>query len=238
MKNAILSLAALIVFMFCVDFGLMIALLRVAPSFSLATISLIDAVVLVFLSYPVLHFLVYRNLTRQVNKCEALGKFNEALLDTIPFGIDIVDGYGNLLFISNKIKRMVGSDIKGKKCWELYRDDKKQCVDCPLRKGIKIGETSSVETGGCFGGMSVEITHTGMIYNNQKAILETFQDISGRVRDAQLKEDYYNIVTHELRSPLGVVKEAVDLVASGEMGPLGDKQKRLIEMTAKNVDKL
>jgi PAS domain S-box-containing protein len=67
--------------------------------------------------------------------------FSESLLKTIPFGMDIVDEKGNVLFQSDNLLRIFGEETIGKKCWEFYRDDKNQCPDCPLHRGITIGET-------------------------------------------------------------------------------------------------
>jgi len=107
-------------------------------------------------------------------------EFNQSLLQTIPFGMDIVDEFGNILYLSEKIKQHFGDDSLGKKCWDLYRDDKKQCSDCPLHYGINVGETKTNETNGVLGGKTFEIYHTGMIFNGQKALLEAFIDITER----------------------------------------------------------
>ena len=85
--------------------------------------------------------------------------FNETLLKTIPFGMDIVDETGTVLFQSDAIKRVFGNIETGKKCWDLYRDDKTQCVNCPLNSGIVIGETKIYETGGVIGSRAFEISH-------------------------------------------------------------------------------
>ncbi len=107
-------------------------------------------------------------------------EFNNSLLQTIPFGMDIVDENGNILFLSDNLKRYHGEIAPGKKCWDLYRDDKRQCSDCPLHAGITIGETSLYEAHGVLGGKVFEIYHTGMIFNGKKAMLEVFVDITER----------------------------------------------------------
>ena len=45
--------------------------------------------------------------------------FNNALLASIPFGMDIVDSEGNILFMNRKLQIMFGSEAIGKKCWAL-----------------------------------------------------------------------------------------------------------------------
>ncbi len=109
-------------------------------------------------------------------------EFNQLLLKTIPFGMDIVDEKGNILYLSDRLKQQIGEDSLGKKCWNLFRDDHKQCSTCPLQNGISQGETNTIEAYGLFGGKIFEVTHTGMIYNGQAAMLEIFMDITDRKR--------------------------------------------------------
>ena len=107
---------------------------------------------------------------------------NQSLLQTIPFGMDIVDEHGNILFINDSLKLQVQYKNEGQKCWELYRDDKKQCLDCPLFTDIKIGETQSYISHNVMGGRTFEIVHTGMIFQGKKAMLEIFIDITERLK--------------------------------------------------------
>jgi len=107
-------------------------------------------------------------------------KFNNSLLQTIPFGMDIVDEEGNVLFQNENFRKISGPGTIGKKCWELYRDDKKQCTDCPLLRGVKIGLTETYESHGILGGRIFDISYTGMMFKDKKAILEIFIDITER----------------------------------------------------------
>ena len=102
----------------------------------------------------------------------------QSLLQTIPFGMNIVDMNGTILFMSDSLKLQVGENIESKKCWELYHDDKKQCKECPLITGIEIAETKSCESYGIFGGKIFQVVQTGMIFENKRAILEIFIDIT------------------------------------------------------------
>ncbi|MFC1703902.1 PAS domain S-box protein [Candidatus Omnitrophota bacterium] len=116
---------------------------------------------------------------------EKISAFDETLLRTIPFGMDIVDEQGNILFLNAKLKSIFGENAIGKKCWDLYRDDKKQCGNCPIKQPIEIGETSTIETSGALSGKSLQITHTGMLYEGKKAILEIFEDITERKKSEE-----------------------------------------------------
>ena len=107
-------------------------------------------------------------------------EFNKSLLKTIPFGMSIVDETGNIIFISDSFKNIFKEEAVGKKCWDLYRDDKTQCGDCPLKKDINIGETLELESENILNGKTFQISHTAMIYQGKKAVLEIFQDITER----------------------------------------------------------
>jgi len=64
--------------------------------------------------------------------------FNHLLVQTIPFGMDIVDEEGHILFVSDNLKEQFRVTGTEKHCWEIYRDDKTQCTGCPLISGVDL----------------------------------------------------------------------------------------------------
>ncbi len=55
---------------------------------------------------------------------------------------------------------------------------------------------------------------------------------------SRLKDDFVSIVAHELRNPIGIVREAASLILDGLVGPVPEKQKQYIEMIKKTGDRL
>lgn len=150
-------------------------------------------------------------------KLIAANELNDTLLKTIPFGIDIVDGEGNILYLNDKMKDIFGQEALGKKCYHLYKDDKKQCESCPLKNGVHLGRTRGIEVSGVMGGKTFLISHTGMFYQNKKATLEIFEDITDykktqeKLVASQRLADIgrmAGVIAHEFRNQLGVIRNA------------------------------
>lgn len=164
--------------------------------------------------------IVVRDITdrkRKEDEVRRTNEFNQALLNTIPFAMDIVDKEGNILFASNKLQKALGSDIIGKKCWDMYKDDKKQCDRCPLKNDLKIGETSGVDVHGAFGGKIFKVVHTGMVFQNKIAIMEIFRDITEQkslekaIQDARI---YAENIVNTVRDPLVVLDENLKIISA------------------------
>ncbi len=175
-------------------------------------------------------------------------ELNSSLLRTIPFGMDIVDECGNILFMCENLQKIFGSEVVGKKCWELYRDDKCQCINCPLLTGINIGQTEIYETDGVMGGRTFQISHTGMLFQGRKAMLEIFQDITERKRGEnelieakkkaeesnRLKSAFLNNMSHEIRTPMNAIMGFSSLMLEAN----GDEKDSFAEIVQKSSAQL
>jgi signal transduction histidine kinase len=71
------------------------------------------------------------------------------------------------------------------------------------------------------------------------ALARSFNTMAARLRETdEMKEKFYATVSHELRSPLNAMREAVRLIEAKSAGPLTDKQKRLIAIFQKGTERL
>ncbi|MBF0492703.1 MAG: response regulator [Deltaproteobacteria bacterium] len=88
-------------------------------------------------------------------------------------------------------------------------------------------------------------------WENKKAFLLSITDVTELMRLEQmrsevkerrrldkLKDDFISTVSHELRTPLTIVKAAISNLKDGVVGELTEKQKRVLDITNRNVDRL
>jgi PAS domain S-box-containing protein len=54
----------------------------------------------------------------------------------------------------------------------------------------------------------------------------------------QIKDDFVSAVSHELRTPLSSIKEGISLVIEEIPGKINEKQKKVLEVSKRNVDRL
>ncbi|MGE5406550.1 MAG: PAS domain S-box protein [Methanosarcina sp.] len=160
-------------------------------------------------------------------------EFNRSLLKTIPFGMDVVDETGTILFMGENFRKIFGYEATGKKCWDVYRDDKAQCKDCPLTKGISIGNTEIYESHDILGGKIFDVYHTGMMFHGKKAMLEIFHDITERKKaegelirskekaeeSDRLKTAFLHNISHEIRTPMNAIVGFANLLREPGLSP-------------------
>ena len=139
---------------------------------------------------------VINDITEQRQKESELKQiydFNNSLLNTIPFGMNIVDDKGTILFQNEIFKEYFGNKALGKKCRDLHRDASFDYTECPLIKNLNPGETNLCEAIDILGDKTFDVSHIGMIYKGKNAMLEIFQDVTERKRAELIQKVLYSI---------------------------------------------
>lgn len=126
------------------------------------------------------------------------------IIDDLPQDIDIVDEDCKIVYLNKSLLKKFGQDAIGKKCYQVYKSDKKQCANCPLRKPIKVDGAKTIEVSGIVGGKTFSITHKGIKVGAKKYILEVFEDVTERKKEqAKLAKEDYLLVESQKVANLG-----------------------------------
>lgn len=64
------------------------------------------------------------------------------------------------------------------------------------------------------------------------------RDVTERKRIEEMKNDFISVVSHELRTPLTSIRGSLGLLAAGVVGPLPDRARNLVDIAAKNSERL
>jgi PAS domain S-box-containing protein len=175
--------------------------------------------------------LFFTDLTQRRTAEEELRQthtFNDLLIQTMPFGMNIVDEEGNILFVSKAMKEMLTVDVIDMCCWTVYKDDNQQCANCPLRKGITFGKPDVIETKGILGGKTFQISHIGMMYEGRKAMMEVFQDITEQKKLQQELVQSQKLlsigtmaggIAHDFNNILGIILGYTSILQSIKTNP-------------------
>ncbi|MFA6349552.1 MAG: PAS domain S-box protein [Candidatus Omnitrophota bacterium] len=115
---------------------------------------------------------------------------------------------------------------------KFYKGEIKYSLDKPVRR--KDGKI-----------FYVDITASGIKLNNEDCLLGSFRDVTERKQLAQaiaevikVKEEFTGKVSHELRTPLAALKEGISQVVGGLLGKINPEQKRMLNISRANVDRL
>ena len=71
------------------------------------------------------------------------------------------------------------------------------------------------------------------------ALARSFNSMASQLREMDdMKRDFFDTVSHELRSPLTSIRGAADLLRDGVPGPLTEKQERLMDIISQSSERL
>lgn len=137
---------------------------------------------------------------------------------------------------------LLGIIISGAITGPLHRLHKGMEVVGEGNLDYKVGTAAKDEVGQlsrAFDAMTKDLKKTtASIDVLNKEIVER-KKVQEELKEAtEIKSKFTSMVSHELRSPLAVVKESVSLILEGLVGAVNDEQKALLDTAKNNTDRL
>jgi signal transduction histidine kinase/GGDEF domain-containing protein len=84
--------------------------------------------------------------------------------------------------------------------------------------------------------------HEWGVKKTNEAIKTLYKELEAKNKELQeldkLKSDFISTVSHELRTPLAITKEGITLIQDGVLGPISEKQDKVLTTARDSIDRL
>src|SRR3989339_22055 len=154
--------------------------------------------------------IVARDFKKTKIKIERDKAKEEAMLSSIGDGVVATDKDGKIIFFNQATKDMLawGNDMMGKKIiTSNYHFVRKDNVD-----------------------MAVYISAMPIILNNEIiGAIEVFRNITQEKEIDKIKSEFVFLASHQLRTPLSTINWYVEMLLSGDAGPITEDQKKYLQ---------
>ncbi|MDD2804237.1 MAG: hybrid sensor histidine kinase/response regulator [Elusimicrobiales bacterium] len=176
-----------------------------------------------WLSYSIKYSIERAKIEAQMRRRESRLRH---ILETIPDGFLVLRKDGSTAFVNRGMERLLGRTRA-----ELL--NRHFNIESDTDKALK------TEIQG-FGGKTipVEIRAVEINWDNENCRLVMLRDMTTLQLLERTRDELVSRVSHELRSPLTVVKESIELVYDGTAGEATAKQKEILKMGLENVARL
>ncbi|MBA3857980.1 MAG: hypothetical protein C0507_13835 [Cyanobacteria bacterium PR.3.49] len=153
-----------------------------------------------------------------------------------------VSEQGDILSINPFSEKLLGSTpeaLTGQPVHSLTVPEQSFLADENLRKVIESRKPETFELQLRSAGSNIIDTRWSCLWSEpHKKMFCVVHDISEQKRVEQLKEDFANMISHDLRSPLMAMHNSLSLIHAGIKGQIGDDVKSDVSRAVSNLDLL
>jgi PAS domain S-box-containing protein len=153
-----------------------------------------------------------------------------------------VSEQGDILSINPFSEKLLGSTpeaLTGQPVHSLTVPEQSFLADENLRKVIESRKPETFELQLRSAGGNIIDTRWSCLWSEpHKKMFCVVHDISEQKRVEQLKEDFANMISHDLRSPLMAMHNSLSLIHAGIKGQIGDDVKSDVSRAVSNLDLL
>lgn len=168
----------------------------------------------------------------------------EDVVSTASDGIIVVDGQGRIAMMNPaaegiygaKLKEKVGQDIR-----QVVGKDQMLTLSKDLASLFSGQNTVGAEIKGASETERTLRASTALVQNQDGKVVGMISTLSNVTKSKELEEmkgDFVANVTHELRTPLASVKQAIGLILNKTAGEVNAQQEKMLSLAKRNVERL
>ncbi len=155
--------------------------------------------------------------------------------------ICVIDAEGNFLVINPFVERMLGymaEELLERPINSIAAPEQSLLADEYIRNAVagaaQLFELKLRKRNGEF----IETRWSCIWSDEDKKLFCVVHDISEEKAIEQLKQDFADMISHDLRSPLMAMSNSLTLIEAGAKGEISPEARASVEASAKNVEKL
>ncbi len=168
----------------------------------------------------------------------------ETVIASMSEGIVMVDADGKIVMMNPAAERMYGATLKelaGKRLDDIVGDDKMLTLSRDLTSGKSDGMVKEVEVNSSEDTKKTLRASQAVVQNQDGKVVGMMAVLSDVTKQRELerqKSDFVANVTHELRTPLAAMKQAVSLILDKTAGDINPQQENLLGVAKRNMERL
>lgn len=153
-----------------------------------------------------------------------------------------IDSEGTFLSVNPFVVRMLGYEpefVIGTKIERYAPDEQKAIAADNVHSAVSSLSVQNFELQLYrFDGAIVDTRWSCLWSDAERKLFCVVRDVTEEKRVERLKQDFTDMISHDLRSPLMAMGNALTLITAGVKGPVPDAARPRIETSARNVEKL
>jgi len=167
-------------------------------------------------------------------------KKTEAIVRSVASGVVVVNNNGEVMLMNPAAEKLLNTT-------------KEEKIGKPLTEGAKKEQLFSMAKSTSLSGETdIEIDgqeDTKKILRSSSAVIEdengqtvgmvmVLNDVTKQKELEEIKTEFISNVTHELRNPIGAIKQSISVILEETAGPLTEPQKKFLSNAKRNLERL